>query len=229
MTPAINFPQIGGGRKVYIVGGATADEETIFTNRGFEIAKSAPSADIFVWTGGQDIHPMLYGELPMQSTHWTQRRDEYEVFMYQIAQSMNKPKLGICRGGQLLNVLSGGKLWQHVDNHGGRVHPVFDPRTKFETVINSVHHQMMRPPKDAIVCGVARESTFHEGEVLIERNINKAGNDDIECVWIPRTQSLCFQAHPEYGHPLTTAFFFKLVEEFLPYQPKLIQDHSVHN
>lgn len=69
--------------------------------------------DGFVFTGGQDIGPELYGQerLP-ECGYQTLLRDQQELYMARRLLELDKPTLGICRGLQVINVACGGTLYQ---------------------------------------------------------------------------------------------------------------------
>ena len=156
--------------------------------------------DLAVFTGGADICPFLYGEKPISSCgSILYHRDKAELHaLHNIP--FGKPILGICRGAQLLNVHAGGRLYQHVDNHYGD-HQAMLSQTGRVVTINSIHHQMMRPPKHAKLLLQAGESTTKLAENHAEQ-ITFDGRklfEDPECLWIPHHNYLCFQGHPEYA------------------------------
>lgn len=69
--------------------------------------------------GGIDLSPATYGEAPHPKvTSWDDRLDTFELGILKAALELDKPVLAICRGMQVLNVLQGGSLLQHVpDGH----------------------------------------------------------------------------------------------------------------
>lgn len=73
------------------------------------------SFDGFVFTGGQDIAPALYGQekLP-QCDYQAPLRDNQEVSMIRRLRALDKPVLGICRGIQVMNAVLGGTLIQDI-------------------------------------------------------------------------------------------------------------------
>lgn len=74
--------------------------------------------DGIVLSGGGDLSPELYGEAPLESTYGVSRiRDAYEVAIVEQAEKHGIPILAICRGLQLINVLRGGSLQLHIDDH----------------------------------------------------------------------------------------------------------------
>lgn len=124
--------------------------EEMFRERGWEVANSIESCDLVVFSGGADINPFIYGERPLEVTRFSTARDNMEIGLWKTLPP-KFPKVGICRGAQLGNVLCGGTLWQHVDNHGSR-HPIKDLTGIAKPhllVASSVHHQMCRLTSDA--------------------------------------------------------------------------------
>lgn len=209
--------------KVYIQPPYIGSEREIFRDKKY-LLSGIDDADIIVWTGGSDINPALYGERPLQYTSWNRERDDQEVKLWRITQ--DKFKVGICRGGQLLNVLNGGKLWQHVTNHG-RTHFITDAFTGTRLKTSSVHHQAFRPAENAIIVATCQESGAKFAEnyqwqlPVLKReqphNVKKWEEEiatDYEVLWYPDTKSLCFQGHPEFGPDECTEYFFELIARY---------------
>lgn len=71
--------------------------------------------DGFVFTGGQDIDPAIYGQekLP-ECGYQAPPRDAQEVYMIRRIFQLDKPALGICRGIQIMNAALGGTLYQDI-------------------------------------------------------------------------------------------------------------------
>ncbi len=63
--------------------------------------------------GGSDVYPELYDGQPHSAGNYDRERDDMERFWARRARDERLPVLGICRGAQLLNVVSGGTL--HAD------------------------------------------------------------------------------------------------------------------
>lgn len=163
--------------------------------------------DILVLTGGSDISSELYNEKPKYCGGFNLKRDAFELQAIKETGN-NILKAGICRGAQLLNVHNGGSLWQDVDNHSGS-HKTLDLRTGKYVVLSSAHHQMMRPVGVYEMIAVTQRSTLRRAE----KEKLEGFHDDPEVIWFPKTKSLCFQAHPEFGPQECEDYFFNLLEE----------------
>jgi gamma-glutamyl-gamma-aminobutyrate hydrolase PuuD len=183
--------------KVYVVGGGYQYLQ-MFLRQGYDGAKGLDDCDIVCFTGGEDVHPSLYGEVLLPRTYSNITRDKREVAIYHRCVEAGIPMVGICRGAQFLNVMNGGKLWQDVNNHGiYGTHPAQDYMYNKTVDVTSTHHQMMIPNVDeALVLMTASMSTMkwsEQGRINLPNN----ENDDVEAVWYEDTKSLCFQPHPE--------------------------------
>jgi putative glutamine amidotransferase len=79
--------------------------------------------DGLLLTGGGDVDPTRYGELPVPEVFGIDPgRDAFEAALVLAAVRADLPVLGICRGCQVMNVALGGSLVQHVPAVTGRDH-----------------------------------------------------------------------------------------------------------
>ncbi len=79
------------------------------------VAGALGRIDGLIVAGGPDVEPSRYGETPGAHTQPPNRdRDASELLLLGEAIDGAMPVLGICRGMQLLNVLRGGTLHQHL-------------------------------------------------------------------------------------------------------------------
>ena len=78
-----------------------------------DISQLVSLCDGFLFTGGQDVSPALYGEKPRQACGETcEKRDAFEQRLFAQALEQDKPMLRICRGIQFFNACLGGTLYQ---------------------------------------------------------------------------------------------------------------------
>ena len=95
---------------------------------------------LVVFTGGHDVTPAFYGEQANPQTGNLQARDVQEAAIFDKAVKLKKNIAGICRGSQFICAMSGGKLVQHVTNHGGN-HNVRTDDGRLIEVTSTRHHQ----------------------------------------------------------------------------------------
>lgn len=205
-------------RSVYIVGPAYGIDH-MFKKENWKVTDSFQEADLIQFTGGEDVSPDYYGQMPHPQTHFNAARDEREAMIFHIARANWKPMAGICRGGQLLNVLCGGTMWQHVDNHSCvDSHNALDIETKEEFAATSTHHQMMKPHVTAQIIVTAQESTHREicGNVSCAPIAMEIKTPDIEALFYEKNKAFCFQPHPEYGgYKELRARYISYLEKYL--------------
>jgi gamma-glutamyl-gamma-aminobutyrate hydrolase PuuD len=171
----------------------------------FSLVSNPKLARVFVFTGGPDIDPGFYNEHPIEECGPPDKdRDCFEEKVYIEVEEPPFIKIGICRGAQFLNVMNGGSLWQHVDNHTTS-HPIIIQKTKsFDNkglvsykAVTSTHHQMMRPNLSGGAELIAYTNRAIVRKAAGSQHIGNIFND-AEVVFYPDTNSLCFQPHPEY-------------------------------
>jgi len=119
--------------------------------------------DGFIFTGGHDIAPEMYGqERSTECGPVCEKRDDMESRLLKLAVSGDKPVLGICRGIQLINAALGGSLYQDLEKAGfselchtpkedgekplhlveiSRDTPLYEIFSSREIWTNSYHHQ----------------------------------------------------------------------------------------
>lgn len=152
--------------------------------------------DALVLSGGIDIHPRFYGNDNTQydnATSLNEKRDEFEIAAFHLAQENKLPVLGICRGMQLINVIHKGTMVQDLGEekllnaHKGNPDKLHSVNVKSETILskivnaksiqaNSAHHQAIDKlghdliinalSEDGIVEGIEREETKNKPFLL---------------------------------------------------------------
>lgn len=191
----------------------------MFAEAGFQIVDDIAKAELLCFTGGADVTPRLYGDKAHPQTGNSEFRDAQEQTWFNRAKAAGIPMVGICRGGQFLNVMSGGRMYQHVEEHCGD-HDIVDLLSGETILVSSTHHQMMLPsPKGFLVASstLLGQREWYDGQIA-KRDVSK---EDIEVVYYKHTKSLCFQPHPEFTSPHYRGmreYFFKCMERFLNVQ-----------
>ena len=139
--------------------------------------------DGLLLTGGADVAPDRYGQAVRGAMDMEPHRDTLEAEAFDAARSRGVPILGICRGLQVVNVLMGGTLTQHVDGHGSpgygtgpaNRHPIevvagtrlarilgAGAGARPDLLVNTYHHQAVRP---ADLAPALRASAYGESEL----------------------------------------------------------------
>lgn len=128
------------------------------------IKRQAQLIDGLLLSGGYDINPLLFGEQPAEKLGYlTPERDLHELELAKIANSIQIPVLGICRGIQIMNVAFGGTIYQDIAELPGVIkhmqkaknyvptHAVeIMPNSLLESIVgnhlmvNSFHHQAVK-------------------------------------------------------------------------------------
>jgi len=123
--------------------------------------------DGLILAGGSDIDPASYGAQQRAETRGTRpERDRFEIALGTRALERDMPVLGICRGMEMLNVIQGGTLSQHLGLELHRHTPgVFtDHRVRLEpgslaervvggehAEVKSAHHQGLEELGEGVV------------------------------------------------------------------------------
>lgn len=208
-------------KKVFIAA-CSAGYTELFQALGYQRTNDQNEADLVCFTGGSDVSPNLYGD-DVHKTTWSDAlRDAKERNIFQQCLDNGIPMVGICRGGQFLNVMSGGRMYQHVSKHT-QSHELVDVQTGERVYVSSTHHQMIMPsPKALIVATAALGGTreWFDGSIA-RKDISK---EDIEVVYYEHTNTLCFQPHPEFTsveYEGMKRYFNSLLERFFVKQMEL--------
>lgn len=164
------------------------------------------SIDGLVVIGGAfDVHPSLYGESSVHDTVvLKEKRTKFEWDITQGAIARHMPVLGICGGQQLLNVVLGGTLIQHIP----------------DSIANALAHEQPNPRDEpghsvavtanTLLHKIAGESVLHVnsahhqavGKAAASSIVNAVAEDGvIEGIELPQDiHPFCLgvQWHPEY-------------------------------
>ncbi len=135
--------------------------------------------DGLIVCGGVDVHPARYGEAVDGAVNMDEARDAAEIALVEAFLKAGKPIFGICRGHQLLNVIFGGTLVQHLPNAlehstvlAGRdiVHEVIAQKGSIveklygeSFTVNSWHHQAVQDLADGFFVTLRADDGVIEG------------------------------------------------------------------
>jgi putative glutamine amidotransferase len=170
--------------------------EIVVPTKGDYLDDLLKSADLICFGGGEDVHPELYGCKNVASGvgHQPSRRDLIERIAFKFAVDNGIPMFGICRGAQLLCALSGGKLVQDVQGHGG-MHTITTNRGEYMPM-TSTHHQMMYPggTKHELIAWTDNRSKRYTHDIAdyVQQDV------DPEVVFFKDVGALAVQGHPEW-------------------------------
>ena len=144
--------------------------------------------DGFLFCGGGDITPLLFGEEPQTGNGRTDITvDLFQIRLMKRILKSRKPVLAICRGMQILSVACGGSIWQdmkmipgnvlnHMQQSASRSDISHRIRTERDSLlrryigsvlyVNSFHHQSVNAPgKDMLVSARAQDGTIEAIEL----------------------------------------------------------------
>ncbi len=90
-----------------------------------DLKQLSQDLDGFLFTGGPDVHPFLFGEeTQAHCGNVSPARDQMEISLLPMIMELRKPVLGICRGIQVLNIALGGNIWQDIPSQVTRDFPL---------------------------------------------------------------------------------------------------------
>jgi len=145
--------------------------------------------DALILSGGVDIHPKFYKSKKINYSHspkkFNEKRDEFEMALFRLAQKTNKPVLGICRGFQLINCIYNGTLKQDIGAEQNKIHKaeiinhiqkdkahgldieqgtiLQDIVQAGRLVVNSAHHQTIDKPGEGLKVNCQSDDGLIEG------------------------------------------------------------------
>lgn len=162
---------------------------------------------LILFTGGEDVSPEFYGDSSPRNICWcTKARDVFEAEVYKLALEHKILMTGICRGMQFFNVMNGGKMMHHIDNHGGNIHlmQTIDGR---EMYVNSMHHQMIIPSKNTKIIGWSKKRLSKKYIGFDDQKVSYKGREYEAAIF---TNTKCFgvQYHPECMDTETDGYIF---------------------
>jgi putative glutamine amidotransferase len=197
-VPAVLLPfryvervEAAGGRAVVLPPTAAADDAVL------------DILDGVVFAGGADLDPALYGEQAhAETTGLRPERDAAELPLMRAALDRDLPTLGICRGMQLLTVVSGGSLVQHLPDAVGH------ERHRPSPGVYGLHHVRLEPGSTvhSILGEQVSVPSYHHQGIASAGSLTVTGWADDETPEVVEHPDKAFAMgvlwHPEAGDDL---------------------------
>ena len=167
-----------------------------------ELESMLDNCDGFLFSGGGDIDPKYYGEnISSECGNIQNKRDEFELRLFDKIIKTGKPIMGICRGAQVINVALGGTLYQDIPTqiNTNISHRQVEPKDCFS---HSVSVMQETPLFDLVGSDNIRVNSFHHQSIKsLGKNLQvmaKADDGIIEAVYSTDRQYIrAYQWHPE--------------------------------
>jgi len=176
--------------------------------------------DGVIFSGGADIDPEVYGaERHPETTLVHPHRDEAELALLRGALDRDMPVLAICRGMQMLNVIHGGDLHQHLPELVGHEEHRAIPGTFSEHGVRIAEESRIAA---LIGQSAAIKSSHHQGVDRVGEGLDAvawAEDGSVEAIEDPnRRFAVGVLWHPEEG--VDKRLFAALVDEAREYRKR---------
>lgn len=155
--------------------------------------------------GGVDIGPELYGETRHELCGRTDpARDIVELLLTRWALADGKPILGVCRGLQVMNVATGGTLWQDCSLYPRSIKHDYFPNEGFHR--DHLAHDVALAPGSRVRRAFGREtvavnSMHHQGIRTLGRGLRATATAPDDLIEVVEVEGEAFgvgvQWHPE--------------------------------
>jgi len=146
----IDAVKAGGGLPIIL---PAVDDDAV-------IARHVSMCDGFIFTGGPDLNPALYGQEQHETVKLVHpRREKYDLALIRAVLEARKPFLAICLGCQEVNVVLGGTLIQDIPS----------------VLSTEIEHSKTYSRHDVVVeSGTLLSSLIGEGKVLANTSHHQA-------------------------------------------------------
>jgi gamma-glutamyl-gamma-aminobutyrate hydrolase PuuD len=207
-------------KKIYVVGPQLGYASWILP-LGYTLTEKREEADLAMFTGGEDVDPSLYKEDKGAHTYISKARDEEEIKFFKYFYTRNVPMVGVCRGGQFLTVMSGGKLVQDSTHPSRHKITTFDGK---QLEVTSSHHQQflveeaysgLKAEIDYELLGWTEHMSYFHLDGKNKDYQFPQNYKEPEIVFYKETNALAIQSHPEWqelNHP-TVVYLQNLITQ----------------
>lgn len=173
----------------------------------------------FMFTGGHDVNPALYGEQPLPECGvWNDERDRLETALFNACWERDIPMFGICRGIQFFNAVTGGTLYQDLPSQrDSRIGHAMKP--PYDRVCHQVQVLRNTPLMALLGTETLGVNSYHHQAIkkLSNEFREMARSEDglVEGIYAPSKRFVWgIQWHPEFCYR-TDANAQSIVEEFV--------------
>ncbi|WP_099470002.1 gamma-glutamyl-gamma-aminobutyrate hydrolase family protein [Konateibacter massiliensis] len=191
-----------------------------FTRSQADLAAYVRLCDGFLFCGGADINPLLFGENPHPSLgSGNLDLDRFHLSLMKKILTVQKPVLGICRGIQVLNVACGGTVYQDLSLMEGTPMKHMQSEAKRYFVTHEVKFTDNSVMQDLFGSSLFTNSYHHQSVNSLGRNLIATGfSDDGIIESIEHTENpfqIGVQWHPEN--------FIEISDVMLPLFQRLVE------
>ena len=236
----IKEPEVKQVLNIVIADDASSLDYVSHLNEKYEVivhkikdVKNPKDIDLVLFTGGEDVNPVYYNERIGKYTSFNDNRDKKEMEVYYKFRN-NSFMLGICRGSQILTMLNGGKLIQHVEGHCKDHDIILNKGLRYK--MTSSHHQMLYP----FNLNERDYELIAHSEYFQSKTYLNGDNEEIETpknflepeiIYYKNTNSLCIQGHPEWSHceRRTSDMCLNLIDKYLKDLKKSKEGNTSNN
>ena len=143
-----------------------------FSNNMENIKEYTDKIQGIIFTGGEDISPLVYNEDPLKEVECIiEERDRFELELFKEVYEKQIPILAICRGLQLINIALGGNLYQDINYQIPNSYGHAPKNTLRHNLYHSVKIEKDSKLFDIFKTEDLKVNSFHH------QSIKKLGND----------------------------------------------------
>ena len=143
-----------------------------FSNNIENIKEYTHKIQGIIFTGGEDISPLVYNEDPLKEVECIiEERDRFELELFKEVYEKQIPILAICRGLQLINIALGGNLYQDINFQIPNSYGHAPKNTSRHNLYHSVKIEKDSKLFDIFKTEDLKVNSFHH------QSIKKLGND----------------------------------------------------
>lgn len=183
------------------------------------IMSIADAFDGFLFTGGQDVNPDIYGEkTEIFCGKLCIERDCMEEILFKQLIKLDKPAFGICRGLQMFNAVLDGTLYQDINiQMQSEIQIAHQQKPPYDKPVHLVNIEKETPLYRILKADTLMVNSYHHQGIKKLSNqllcAAKAEDGLTEAVYIPGKRFImAVQWHPEFIYKADNSNFELFVE-----------------